>query len=64
MRPRWYLVQIDLVFMAELNPQWDGTGYMFVYSWLNIQQIKTKVMNLCDGGRIGIDTADVRLQKI
>ena len=29
MRPRWYLVQIDLISTAELNPQWKTTGKYF-----------------------------------
>lgn len=29
MRPRWYLVQVDLVSTAELNPNWKETGKYF-----------------------------------
>jgi hypothetical protein len=29
MRPRWYLVQIDLISTAELNPKWKETGQYF-----------------------------------
>ena len=28
-RPRWYLVQIDRVSTAELNPAWKETGRYF-----------------------------------
>ena len=29
MQPRWYLIQIDMISTAELNPQWVGTGRYF-----------------------------------
>jgi len=29
MRPRWYLIQIDMISTAELNPQWAETGWYF-----------------------------------
>ena len=29
MRPRWYLIQIDMISTAELNPQWAETGQYF-----------------------------------
>lgn len=29
MRPRWYLIQIDMISTAELNPQWAKTGRYF-----------------------------------
>jgi len=32
MRPRWYLIQIDMISTAELNPQWEETGrYVCVF---------------------------------
>jgi len=30
MRPLWYLVQIDLISTAELNPQWEGNRTIFL----------------------------------